>query len=363
MSLRRWRDSLAPPLIAVLAAAAVVIPASASPARRLDGLAVRADAAPIAACRDGAAASRREGPAWYRLDPALDPDGTMTGWRFLAGRAAERRVVELALPVESFASGPRDGRVLVGADDGRRSTIRLVDVGRHCATVLYEGRELIRRAVLTPESAAIVEFRLDRGTRRDLGVWLRPLDGSKPRRIVEPLARNDRLGLVFSTALSWSADGHHLAAASCGEAACLTRIYDRRTGYVTTIDDEHVGEVIAVVGDELVAYGGCATLPCRIVARSLDTGRIRVLAERAGLASVAARSLAYEDYRHHGRVVIVGLEGGVVRTVDLRPGNRLVPGEARALAGIEAPTGSVPIAPDGRPSVSRRPATFMEVRR
>jgi len=264
------------------------------------------------------------------------------------------------VPVESFASGPRDGLVLVGADDGRRSLLRLVDVAQRCATVIYEGRELIRRAVMTPESDAIVEFRLDRRTRSDLGVWLRPLDGSKPIRIVESLAANARIGLVFSTELSWSGDRRRLAITSCGESACLTRVFDRRTGRITTIDDEHVGETIAVVGDQLIAYGGCARLPCRIVAKNLATGRIRVIAERAGLASVTGGVLAYEDYRHRGRVVITKLGGGAVRTVELRAGTRLVPNEARALAGIEGPAGSVPIARDGRPTTTRVPATFLE---
>lgn len=359
MSLRRWRDALAPPLLAAIAVVAVVIPAAASPARHVDGLLVRADDAPLATCKSGAAAAPRGGPAWYRLDPALDASGGLAGWQFHAGRAAERGALELALPVESFASGPRDGHVLVGADDGRQSLLRLVEVGRRCARVLYEGRELIRRAVLTPASDAIVEFRLDRRTRADLGVWLRPLDGSEPHRIVEPLAPSVRVGLVFSTELSWSGDGRRLAITSCAETACLTRVFDRSTGRATTIDDEHVGETIAIVGNELVAYG-CARLPCRIVANNLTTGRIRVIAEHAGLASVSGSVLAYEDYRHRGRVAITKLDGGVVRAVDLRAGTRLVPNEGRALAGIERSAGSIAVATDGRPSMTRVPATFLE---
>ena len=146
MTLRRWRDSLAPPLLAAAAIAAVVIPASASPARtRLhDGLAARADVAPIArpiaACKDAAGGGSRAGTSWYRLDPALDADGALTGWRLVAGRAAERVSLDLSLPVESFASGPRDGLVLVGADDGRRSLIRRVDNGRRCADSHFCGR-------------------------------------------------------------------------------------------------------------------------------------------------------------------------------------------------------------------------------
>ena len=42
------------------------------------------------------------------------------------------------LPPESFATGPWAGRVLVGADDGARSRLSLVDVGAGCATPLAE---------------------------------------------------------------------------------------------------------------------------------------------------------------------------------------------------------------------------------
>ncbi|HEX5015638.1 MAG TPA: hypothetical protein VFV72_15945 [Candidatus Limnocylindrales bacterium] len=365
MSLRRWRDSLGPPLLAVVAVVAVVIPAAASPTRMRasDALAIRTDAGALPVCDGHANQAPRAATAWYRLDPALDADGALTGWRFFAGQAAERHALEIALPVESFASGPRNGLVLVGADDGRRSSIRIVDIGRRCATALHEGPDLVRRAVLTPAADAIVEFRLDRRTRADLGVWLRPLDGSKPSRLVNPLAPSPRVGIVFSTDLRFSTDGRRLVITSCGEAACLTRLLDRKTGRLTTIDDEGVGETIAVVGDELVAYGGCASLPCRIVARNLASGRVRVLAERAGLASLTDGVLAYEDYRQRGRVVIRPLGGGTARTVALETGMRLVPGESRALAGIEGPVGSVAIAPEGRPSWTHVPATFVEVHR
>lgn len=374
MTLRRWRDSLAPPLLAIAAVAAVVVPATANNPPTTEsgraGAGLVAESAPLGPCQPDAAAARPAagrslaGSAWYRLDPVVDGSGWLTGQRLVAGRVAERGAFELALPVESFVSGPRGGRLLVGADDGRRSTIRVVDVARRCATTIHEGAELIRRAVLTPDQEALVEFRLDRATRTDRGIWLRPLDGTEPVRLVEPLAPSDRIGRVFSTALQWSSDGRTLAINSCGERACLVRLLDRTSGRLTTVDDERVGELLGVVDGDLVAYGGCPALPCEIVARNLGTGRLRIVARSAGLASVGSAGggiVAFEDAGSGGRLAIARLDGRGIATIELAGDLRLVPSEARALAGLETGAGVVAVAPRGRPSSARLPASFVDL--
>jgi hypothetical protein len=378
MALRRWRDSLAPPLLAAAALAAIVVPTAARPSPDAGsaraGLAVIPRGAPLDPCRAGAARAAVRagngpvaGAAWYRLDPVVDSRGWLTGQRLVAGRVGERGAMERALPVESFVSGPRGGRLLVGADDGRRSTLRIVDVAGRCETTIHAGPELIRRAVLMPNEDGIVELRLDRASRTDRGIWLRPRDGSRPTRIVDPLPANDRLGRIFSTTLQWSSDGRTLTIGSCGEAACLVRLVEpggraaNRT--VTTIDDPGVGEVIGVVGRELVAYGGCATLPCSIVARNLDSGRTRVIAKAAGLATVTATNggaVAFEDYADRGRLTIAWLRDGRSQKVALDDGLRIVPPEARALAALETGPGVFAVARGGRPATARVPATFVD---
>ena len=57
--------------------------------------------------------------AWYRLDGVLDEAGTLAGSRLSLGLVGGV-TRHLALPSESFASGPVRGMVLVGADDGTR---------------------------------------------------------------------------------------------------------------------------------------------------------------------------------------------------------------------------------------------------
>jgi hypothetical protein len=374
MSLSRRIDTLGPPLLAAAAVAVLVVPAVAGPPRaRTHGPAMtRAAAGPtaLAACRPepaAAAASKASlaGAAWYRLDPVLGDAGQLDGQRLIMGRVGRRGAFELPLGVESFASGPDRGRILVGNDDGRRSTLRILDVGKRCAAVVHAGPDLIRRAVFDPSGNGVVEFRLDRSSRRDLGVWSRPLDGTKLRRLLEPLAPNSRIGRVFATELSWSADGQRLLVTSCGETFCLARILDRSSGEVITLDDQRVGEAIGLVGDELVAYGGCPWLPCEIVAMNLKTGRIRDLAAVAGLAAVYVTDggavVAFEDFELRGTLRVVGLDGMALRTLPLELGLRLVPAADRALAGIELPAGVIALAEGSRPSRSLVPATFINI--
>jgi hypothetical protein len=374
MSLRRRIDTLGSPLLAAAAIVVLVVPAVAGPppARTHGPAMIRAAAGPAAlpACRPeppapAAAKPRLAGAAWYRLDPVLDDAGELDGQRLVAGRVGQRGAFELPLAVESFASGPARGRILVGNDDGRRSTLRFLDVGKRCATVVHAGRDLIRRAVVDPSGDGIVEFRLDRSSRADLGVWSRSLDGTRPQRLLEPLAPNARIGRVFATELSWSADGQRLVVKSCGETFCLARILDRSSGRVITVDDRRVGETIGLVGDELVVYGGCPWLPCEIVAMNLNTGRVRDLAPLAGLAAVYVSDgravVAVEDFELRGSVRVVGLDGIALRTLPLEAGLRLVPAEDRALAGIELPAGVIALAPGSRPSRSLVPATFINI--
>ena len=69
--------------------------------------------------------------AWYRLDPILS-DGVWAGQRLVLGRAGLDRPFRLDLDAESFASGPAGGTVLVGNDDGRTSTLSLLDLSGTC---------------------------------------------------------------------------------------------------------------------------------------------------------------------------------------------------------------------------------------
>ncbi|HET9457765.1 MAG TPA: hypothetical protein VFO78_10515 [Candidatus Limnocylindrales bacterium] len=373
MRFRRWRPNLGPPLLAAGAIALAIAPAVAAPgaprvARTIAEVAARtADERP--ACADVApgplaAPTDLAGAAWYRLDPVVDDGGALNGQRLAIGRVGEVGEIDVALPVESFAAGPLGGRVLVGDDDGRRSRIRLIDARSGCvATIVEAEADVVRRAILDPSGSAIVEFRVDRATRGDRGVWRRHVDGSPATLLLEPLPANDRIGLVFATELAWSADGERLLVVSCGEIACLTRIVDPATGAAVVVDDPDVGEPIGLLGDQLVAYAGCPALPCSIVSRDLGSGRIRLLAELAGLAVTVPTGgglLIHEDYTSGDRLREVRLDGVPLASLTLEDDLRLVPNGQRAAAAIELPAGVVAAAAGGRPRSVAQPAAFLD---
>ncbi len=96
------------------------------------------------------------GGGWTR---ASWTDGSSdSGWPWAARVSRGRGALDL--PAESFAAGPVRGQVLVGSDDGVRSTLRLIDVGRGCATAVGTSTDVIRRAIIAPDLA------LDRGVPR-----------------------------------------------------------------------------------------------------------------------------------------------------------------------------------------------------
>jgi hypothetical protein len=279
------------------------------------------------------------GAAWFRLDGTLDDAGTLSGTRLSIGTlgGATRR---LDLPPESFATGPVGGLVLVGADDGSRSRLSLVDAARGCAASIRDERAVARSAILAPDGSALVEHRVDRVTRADLGVWRVPLRGGRAARLAAGPAADERYGRTFTTELRWASDGR-IAVTSCGERACRTRLVEPRTG--RTVEVGPTGPVVGIDGDEVIAYGACGGYPCPLV-RAGHNGRSTVLVRAAGRAAMAG-----------GRVVFETGDG--LRVLDLRSGSidavdgadRLVPvaDGSMARSGVERPTGAILLAPRG----------------
>jgi hypothetical protein len=249
--------------------------------------------------------------------------------------------------------------VLTGSDDGRRSILQLVDLAAGCAQTLATERDVIRRATLDASGTIVYEFRVDRRTRADLGVWRRPLDGTGGARLIlDPIAADARFGRTFTTELSWSLERDRLAVQSCGAFACRTRLLDPVSGAVTLVDAPDLGEIVGLTGDRLVVYEACRGLPCPILAVTISSKARATLADAAGLAVLAddgaGPRLVHEDWPagpDHLRVVDPnGTERG---RIEMDRGMRLVPPPSRAQAGVGAPAGWLVLAPDGRPSPDR----------
>jgi hypothetical protein len=297
---------------------------------------------------------------WYRADPALR-DGALVGMRVAVGDGGSSRPRLLELDPESFVAGPFSNILLVGSDDGSASTLHLIDVTRACAWPVASSDAVIRRATLAPDGSAIVESRVERATRADLGVFLRPLDGSNgERRLLAPIPADARFGPTWSTELLWSTDGASLAVQSCGERACRTRILDMGSGAVRTIDDPGLADMVGLADGRLVVHAACGGLPCPLVAVSVDDGRQVILDDTAGQAVLAmdadgAPVVVHEVDADGTGLRRVGLDGtrGALLTGD-PDGRRLVAGPGRSSSGADVPAGSVLFAPGGRPPLDGR---------
>jgi hypothetical protein len=335
----RWIALSLPVALAAVAALARPAPPGVLAAARPLPVDACAQVASVGGSVAGVGAS-----AWYRLDAMLDANGTLVGRRLTAGRGAARWTAEL--PPESFASGPVGGRVLVGDDDGYRSRLRTLDTARGCWSVVGTESSVIRSALFTADASGLYEHRVDRATRRDLGVWQR--DAAAPdasRQILPGLDANQVLGPTFSTTLLTADDGR-LAVSSCGERACRTRVLDPSTGATTMTDG--TGPATGVVGGQLVASEACTGLPCPIRVIDLASGGTSNLGPAMGSAVSAPGG--------SGLVVLPGEQGLRVaraddptRTVDVPASSGLapIPRTSTSETGFEAPRDLVAVAPGG----------------
>ena len=304
--------------------------------------------------------------SWYRLDPVI-VDGVGVGQRLsLGGPATATRSVDL--PSESFAAGPFAGAVLVGSDDGTVSRRALLDIAMGCAWNLGRSTDVIRRGTLTPDGSSLIEFRVDRRTRADLGVWRRPLaaDGADAR-ILPPIEPDARFGQTWLTELAWSDDDGLLAVQSCGEVACRVRWLDLRTGVTGVVADPTLGDMVGLTRDLLVAHGDCRGLPCPIFAVSLGTGAKRSLVRAAGQAVLAHGrrghlEVLYEPDATGRSLRSVGVDGTKdhLVTSDL-DGHRLIAGPAWAGGHVALPAGWLALGSDGRPTTDGPGSSFRRV--
>ena len=282
MVVRRWRQRAGPALLALGVLA--VLGSGQAGAQEVAWAPPECHAAAVRppAARAVAETEARAGSAWYRIEPRLNQAGGQIAQRVLVPGGAGRPARSIDLASESFAAGPFGSHVLTGSDDGRASRLRLIDLEASCARTIATERDVIRRATLNPSGTAIFEFRVDRRTRADLGVWRRPLDGSAVRRVLAPIPADARFGRTFSTELTWALGTDRLVVQSCGALACRTRVFDPVTAATTLIDDPDLGELIGVADDRIVSYEACRGLPCPIVSVDLSSRSRTVLAEAAG---------------------------------------------------------------------------------
>jgi hypothetical protein len=292
--------------------------------------------------------------AWYRVDPTT-VDGVRTGQRLTVGGPSAIVVRGIDLDPESSASGPFAGTVLVGTDDGIGSRLSLLDVAAGCAWTVDRSDAVVRRATLTPDGGALIEFQVDRATRADLGVWRRRLDGrGAAERILPPIDPDDRFGPTWLTELSWSDEGNLLAVESCGEVACRLRWLNLATDVGGSMSDPSLGALVGLSQDRLVVRGACRGLPCPIRSVALDDGAVNTIVGSAGQAVLTrqgdGRQVIVFERDPDGRTVAsIGADGSAERDMPAdRAGRRLVGPPAWAGGAAEVPVGWIAFGPDGR---------------
>jgi hypothetical protein len=302
-------------------------------------------------------------PAWHRLDPEI-ADGTLVGQRLEVGRG-DGAAWSISLDAESFATGPTLGRVVVGSDDGRRSTVSVVDTSRGCiAPIATMSDAVIRRALLEPDGRGIVEHRIRRSDRADLGIWRRPFGPETPTRLLGPMGADAVFGRTWSTDLAWSDDGRSLAVSTCGEVACRTRVLTLATAEIRSIRDPGHGTLVGLADDQLVVRAACRGLPCPVLAVDLRDGTERVLADAAGLAVVVdtldGSATVVHDAGADPTLQVVPLDDGAERSsLPLDDGRGLL--SPHGGSGVELPPGWFGLGHDGR--LPDRPAIDARVER
>ncbi len=359
----RWLRWIGPGVVA-LGAVGLVASATAGAAAR--PWAPRACAGPPGALSAAAADARPsdlEGlgrAPWFRQDPVIDGGGDLRGQRVAIGLDGDRQVRSMDLPAESFAAGPFGRIVLVGSDDGTSSRLAAVDVAGGCSWSIAEERDIIRRATVDPTGTSIIEMRVDRVSRADHGIWLRPTDGrGGVRRILDPIVDDGRFGRTWSTEFTWSLAGDELAIQSCGEVACRTRLVRpdaaAAAATATLLDAPDLGLLVGVDGDQVVTYAACRGLPCPIVVTDVRSGGRRTLAEDAGAAALVGTPdgtrLVHEQRTATGRRLHARPLDDQGAPADLGPlPNHLGLASAAAVPGTatDLPPGWVLLAPDGR---------------
>src|SRR6185503_5118058 len=138
MSKRRWSLWLGPPivLVAVALVAGRFQPGAEAGGRRTNPPAGACAASPVPTDGGGRPAPDAGVGSWWRLEDEIDASGVMTGRELAVGREGAG-LAQLDLPIESAASGPVAGVVIVSVDDGRTSEVRLVEAASGCAWVAY----------------------------------------------------------------------------------------------------------------------------------------------------------------------------------------------------------------------------------
>jgi hypothetical protein len=353
MSKRRWPVFAGPPLILIAAMVFVARPEPVAEAAR--PIAIKA----ITTCASADAVlggpETRPG-SWWKSVERLDAAGMLLGRRLSIG-ADSGTTGGVDLPAESSASGPVGGLIVVTADDGSRSTVRVLSAAAGCGIVIHETDAVVRTAILDRHDRSVIAHLVDRATRADLGTWrlaIAPAGTTEARLVAPPLgALAPTVGTVWGTGLLLDTQGTHLAVQSCADLGCLTRIFDFGHSAEAPLVVQGVAEgpMLGFAGRTLVTWAACPGYPCAILAWDPATSRSRNLLSAASAAAMTAdgRRLVAIDADATGShtVVLDPSSGHLSRLRGLAAGLRPLATGANATVGLEVGANEVAIGTPG----------------
>ncbi|HEX2626031.1 MAG TPA: hypothetical protein VHL56_03910, partial [Candidatus Limnocylindrales bacterium] len=295
---------------------------------------------------------------WWRLADVLDGNGALVGRTLYAGRAA-KTTLTMALGTESMARGPVGGLLVVTNDDGRDGEIRVVDISKGCSWVVHRDANVVRSAILDPASGTAYAHLVQRETRVDLGVF--QLSGGDPEaaleQVLQPLPTQADLGRIWATELRLNADGSALAAQSCSDKGCLTRVvavtaFGRPVSMVKGKANDAVdgqGSIIGFAGDRLITWSFCAGMPCAVQSWAGGAQKPTKLADRAigaGLTRDGRFLVVLDDLT--GRAVRLDLAGNTIATIaGVNPGELPLSPSVTATSGLDVADDQVGFASQG----------------
>jgi hypothetical protein len=366
---RHWVRWLGPPI--VLGAVALVLSqlhAGAEAGGRTTPPPVGACAAsPLAT--DTAGMPRGDvGPgSWWTLGERLDARGSMAGRRLAVGRGGATTFA-IDLPVESVASGPVGGVVVLASDDEQRSEIRLVSVTDACSWRIGSSGDVVRGAILDPLDGSVLAHLVNRATRADLGTW-RFADPSTSA-IDTPVLGAPALeaglldGPAWITDLRLDSTARLLAVQSCTDTGCLTCILDLQSVAAAPVvlrgvaADTAQGPLLGFANGKLLTWAACPGYPCAVQAWDLATGTTSIVLERADGAAVTrdGRFLVASTDSRSGRTLRLDLiTGKAVLVRGLHAGELLLASGVAATSGVQLGTDEVAVGAPGATPHSFRP--------
>jgi hypothetical protein len=361
---RRWARWLGPPI--VLGAVALVL----SQLHAGEVVGGRTTSPPVGACAasppatDAAGKPERDvGPgSWWTLADRLDAHGAMAGRRLAVGRGGAT-TFGLDLPVESAASGPVGGVVVLATDGDQHSEIRLVSVSGACSWLVGSSGDVVRGAILDPLEGSVLAHLVSRATRADLGTWRfgGPASGvlDTPVLVAPPLADGLLDGPAWVTDLRLETTARLLAIQSCTDTGCLARVFDLQAPANAPVvlrgakADAAQGPMLGFANGKLLTWAACQGYPCAIQGWDLTTAASSVIVERADGAAVTrdGRFLVASTDSRAGRTLRLDLiTGKAVLVRGVRAGEQLLQSGVAATSGVQLNVDEVAIgAPGGAP--------------